>query len=234
MTISRGDRYYCSARREKGTCHADRGIAAPELESRVLGGLRDLLLGNQELVDEFASEFKRELTRLRKQQHGDNRRLSRDLEQVERGIKRCLEFITGGDGDPGSVRDKLRELEGRRNEIKAELKARQGDLMVEIHPSLPDLYRRKVANLQQVLEDETTRPEAVDIIRSLIDRIEVRPGVPRGRCEVAVVGALAQILAFANQHTARPPSSGHDCTFLMVAGARFAQARTSLELRRVV
>ena len=31
MTISRGDRYYCSARREKGTCKADRGIGAAEL-----------------------------------------------------------------------------------------------------------------------------------------------------------------------------------------------------------
>ena len=29
MTISRGDRYYCSARREKTTCNADRGIGQP-------------------------------------------------------------------------------------------------------------------------------------------------------------------------------------------------------------
>jgi hypothetical protein len=101
MTISRGDRYYCSYRREKGTCNADRGIAAPELESRVLGGLRDLLLGNEELVNEFTAEFKRELIRIRRQWNGDSRRLSRDLDQVERGIKRCLKFITGGDGHPG-------------------------------------------------------------------------------------------------------------------------------------
>jgi hypothetical protein len=47
MTISRGDRYYCSARREKGTCDADAGIAAHELEERVLNGLRDIFLGNE-------------------------------------------------------------------------------------------------------------------------------------------------------------------------------------------
>jgi len=29
-----------------------------------------------------------------------------------------------------------------------------------------------------VLEDETARPQAVEIVRSLIDRIEVRPGLP--------------------------------------------------------
>ncbi len=32
MTIARGDRYYCSARREKGICDADRGIGVVELE----------------------------------------------------------------------------------------------------------------------------------------------------------------------------------------------------------
>ena len=70
MTISRGDRYYCSARREKSTCDADRGIGAHELEERVLNGLRDILFGNETLVDEFAAEFKRELARLRKEGQG--------------------------------------------------------------------------------------------------------------------------------------------------------------------
>jgi hypothetical protein len=48
------------------------------------------------LVDEFAVEFKRELARLRKERHGNDCRLSKELEQVERAIKRCLDFITGG------------------------------------------------------------------------------------------------------------------------------------------
>jgi len=107
-----------------------------------------------------------------------------------------------------------------RSEIIAEMKTRQGNQVVEIHPNLPDIYRRKVSNLQEVLEDETARPQAVEIIRSLIDRIEVRPGLPRGRCEVTLVGALAQILGFASQNTAGPTSSAHGGTFLMVAGAR--------------
>ena len=42
---------------------------------------------------------------------------AKELDQVERGIKRCLDFIAGGDGDPGLVRDKLQQLEGRRDEI---------------------------------------------------------------------------------------------------------------------
>jgi hypothetical protein len=41
----------------------------------------------------------------------------------ERGIKRCLDFITWGDGDPGSVRDQLWRLEVRKQDIDADLTA---------------------------------------------------------------------------------------------------------------
>jgi hypothetical protein len=68
-----------------------------------------------------------------------------------------------------------------------------------------------------VLDHEATRPQAVESIRSPINRIEVHPGQERGRCEVIIVGALAQILAFAQQKTTAA-SSGAGGTFLMVAG----------------
>jgi hypothetical protein len=44
------------------------------------------------------------------------------------------------------------------------------------------------------------------------------PGEARGRCEVTIVGALAQILAFAQKTTAALTGGGG--TSLMVAGAR--------------
>ena len=72
--------------------------------------LRDILLGNGRLVEEFTAEFKRELARLRKEGHGARRRLLRELQDVQRGIKCCLDFTTGGDGDPGSVGNELRRL----------------------------------------------------------------------------------------------------------------------------
>jgi hypothetical protein len=73
---------------KKGISDADRGIAADELEARVLKGLRDILPGNEALVDEFASEFKRELKRLRRERDLAGRDLTKELQQVERGIKR--------------------------------------------------------------------------------------------------------------------------------------------------
>src|SRR5262245_46328068 len=219
MTISRGDRYYCSARREKSTCHADRGIGAHELEQRVLNGLRDILPGNEPLIDEFVAEFKRELGRLRREGHGARRRLVKELQDVERSIKRCLDFIMGGDGDPGSVRHQLRLLEVRKREIDSDLMTRQDNMEIALHPNLSDLYRRKVEKLQQVLDDEAARPQAFEMIRSLIDRIEVKRGSKRGHCEVVLVGLLTQILAFAQKTTAA--STGGGGTSLVVAGVGF-------------
>ena len=144
--------------------------------------------------------------RLRKERDGANRRLLKELQQVERGIKRCLDFITGGDGDPGSVRNQLQRLEARKREIDIDLKTRREGAAIAIHPNLPELYCRKVAGLQQMLSDETVRPQVVETVRSLIDRIEIHPGRQRGECEVLLVGALAQILAFTQQK--RPPPPG--------------------------
>jgi hypothetical protein len=57
----------------------------------------------------------------------------------------------------------------------------------------------------------------VELKANQVDRIEVHPGQMRGRCQVIVVGALAQVLAFAQQKTTAA-SSGDGGTFLMVAG----------------
>jgi hypothetical protein len=42
-----------------------------------------------------------------------------------------------------------------------------------LHPNLVRLYKRKVAALEQALNDSEMRSEAGEILRSLIDRIEI-------------------------------------------------------------
>ncbi len=224
MTISRGDRYYCSARREKGTCDANRGINASELEDRVLSGLKEILFGSEDLIEDFAAEFRRELARLRKERHGNERRHVKELQTVERGIKRCLDYITSGDGEPGLVRDQLQDLEARKRVIEAGLKHGHKEVTIDVHPNLAELCRRKVRELQTLLDDETARPQAMEIIRSLIERIDVHPAKVRGQCDVVMVGALAQIMAFTPNKMNAASSSGDGGTFLMVAGAGFEPA----------
>ena len=177
-------------------------IPAADLEGRVLGGLQRLLIGNEALLQVFADEFRRELERLRGARPKDEGKVRRELAEAERGIARCLGFILSGDGAPASVRTKLQELEESKARLEGELAKlnEAAPAPVEIHPNVPDLYRRRVAALAELLEDETTRPEAMDAIRSLVDCIEVGPPeAERGPCTVTLIGALASVLTFVSE-----------------------------------
>jgi len=142
------------------------------------------------------------------------------MQKVERGIRRCLKFITEGDGDPGMVRDQLRILEMRKKELDADLAAPPEDTKIELHPNVAELYRRKVNELHKLLQDDETKPRAVEIIRSLVERVEILPRKERGQCDVVLFGALAQILAYSHQKNTAA-SNGDDGTCLMVAGEGF-------------
>ncbi len=215
MTIIRHNRYYCSAKRERGTCNSSIGIAAPEIENRVIAGLRSILIDNENLVETFATEFRAEFARLRKQRGANERHLQKELNKVNNAIKRCLTFITDSDEEPGLVRDELRNLETRKRDIDKAVAAIHEEQVIKVHPNTASLYRKKVGELENLLSDETARPQTMDIIRSLIDHIEVHASLERKTPEVKLVGALAQILAFSQSN-----GEGHrdlDSTFLMVA-----------------
>ncbi|MBL6957827.1 MAG: hypothetical protein ISR52_02520 [Rhodospirillales bacterium] len=216
MTIIRHNRYYCSAKRERGTCSSSIGIAAPEIENRVIAGLKSILIGNEDFVEAYVIEFKAELARLRKQRGVNERQTQKELNKVNAAIKRCLTFITEGDGDPGLVREELRTLETRKRNLERTINSVHDDKTVEIHPNIADLYRKRVGELQTLLTDDTSRPKAMDLIRSMIDHIQIHAGSERGNPEVILIGALARILAF-SQKNKTAASNGSDGTFLMVA-----------------
>lgn len=219
MTVVNRSTYYCSAKREKGTCDSSVGIKAAELEERVLNGLRDILLGNEDLIAVFVDEFKAEVKRLRKQRTGRDRQLQKNLNKVNTAIKRCLTFITEGDGDPGLVRDELKSLEAKQKSLLSEQRTITQDTTIELHPNIAELYAKKVTELQTLLEDDSTRHQAMDSVRTLIDHIEVHYSGRRGDPDVILVGALASILDFTHQKNTAA-SNGSDGRVLMVAGAR--------------
>ena len=171
-------------------------------------------------IDTFVGAFKAELSRLRKQRSALDRQVHKDLNKVNTGIKRCLKFITEGDRDPGLVRDELRALETRKRDLERTLAATEDDRTVELHPNMAELYRKKVTELHSLLTDETNRPKAMELIRSMIERVEVHAGKKRGNPDVVLVGALAQILTFTQQNNTAAPK-GSDGRVLMVAGVGF-------------
>ena len=222
MTIVNRQRYSCSTKREKGTCDNPAGIQAERLEARVIEGLKNILLGRDDLLKEFASAFFKETVRLRHERNRQKQTHQSELAKVQRSIDRCLDFIINGDGAMDTVRQKLSQLERSKTNIQNLMDQDTTLTNIEPHPNMGQLYQRRVEQLTHLLNEESNQQEAVTIIRSLIDRIEITPGEKRGDPQVQLVGGLAAILELAasrQQKTTIQLDSGFG-RVLMVAGAR--------------
>ncbi|MDA0704996.1 MAG: hypothetical protein O3A96_17430 [Proteobacteria bacterium] len=120
-------------------------------------------------------------------------------------------------------------LEARKVEIEAKIRDSAAPSPVHLHPNLPSIYKTKVEALEAALNETATRPEAGEIMRSLIDRIVLRPADEGMAAELH--GDLAGILAMCGDqdHKRQLPDSGEPGSQLsVVAGARSDLCRTTL------
>ena len=209
-----------------------------EAKSRrwIIEALRHQLMA-PDLVSEFIRTFNDEVNRTRRDCGHRREGLQREQKDLERRIDTLLDAFASGALKGASVQAKLEALEARQGEVAKEL-AGLSDEPVRLHPNLADLYRRKVAALQYLLESDATRTEAVEIIRSLVDQVIFRPTTEAG-LEVELVGDIAGMVHLAQNSNENGPISGavHDefsRSVKVVAGARFIQGRTSTELRKSV
>jgi site-specific DNA recombinase len=133
----------------------------------------------------FIEEFHREANRQRAERDGRRDRTAR--EQTEREIRRVIEAIKAG--VPGAaVKDEMASLETRRIQLLEQLDARTAapPPMPRLHPNLAELYRQKIINLAEALNDEHTRLEAAACIRDLIEEIRLVP--ENGKLRVELYG----------------------------------------------
>ncbi|MFO0998529.1 MAG: recombinase family protein [Alphaproteobacteria bacterium] len=195
FVVHNQNRYECSGRHERGTCDNNRSVDIDVLEKRVLMGLQDRLL-TPECFVEFAKEFKRELRRQELELRQNATACEREIRSLSQQIERLVSAIVEGTDTPAS-RAKLVELEARKAEIEKSLQQPQPSTNVVLHPNVPDLYRRKVQELQKSLNEPGSRQEASEILRSLIERIVIHPEEGRGNYRVELRGQIASILDLA-------------------------------------
>ena len=208
--------YGCSTARNKGTCDNLLTVRRDELEATVLDGLKDQLM-HPELVTAFIGEFHREVNRQRAEQDGSRERTTRNLEKTQREIGRLIDAIKAGVLGI-VVKDEMATLEAKRAELLAQLQAAPPS-MPRLHPNLAKLYRQKVINLAEALNDEHSRLEAAECIRELIEEIRLVP--EDGKLRAELYGELAALINLANQH---PRSKGTGVQVTLVAGAGFEPA----------
>ena len=170
----------------------------------------------------FCEEYARAMNRLHAEHNAQRGADSEALNKAERDLVRLVQALL--DGIPASaVREKMTELEARRDALR-HLLASGEDLNVRVHPNMAEYYRTQVADLRTALSKDGRRREAAEIVRKLVDRIELSPVVRNGRksLSVSLYGRLAGILAMATK--AKAPLDESDAPVMvtkLVAGAGY-------------
>ena len=167
------DRYGCSTRRTKGTCSNEHVLERGSLEHLVLNGLKEKLIASGP-VEEFIKEFNLQIAARTTADRGKRHRTEHELKQVEKKLAAILSAIEQGIVTD-TTRGRLLELEGEKAILERKIAEPEAVPYPSIHPSLANLYRRKVAALEETLNDPGIRLEASEILRSLIDKIVVTP-----------------------------------------------------------
>jgi hypothetical protein len=102
-----------------------------------------------------------------------------------------IEAIADGFRAPG-LQTKLDELEQTKARLQSEIEGAP-EPSTRLHPNLAELYRKKVAGLQDALVDPATKTEALEILRSLIDRVSVSAG-ENDFFTIELVGEIANMV----------------------------------------
>jgi site-specific DNA recombinase len=192
----------CASARNKGTCDNKGTMRRDHLETAVLDGLQNRLM-EPGRIKIFCEEYARAMNRLHAEHNAQRAADVEALNKAERDLARLVQALL--DGVPASaVREKMTELEARRDALGHRL-ASSEDSGIRLHPNMAEYYRTQVADLRAVLAEDGRQREAADIVRKLVDRIELSPVVRGGRksLSVSLYGRLAGILAMAQKQKRR-------------------------------
>ena len=213
----------CSTARNKGptACTNTRTIRRDRLEATVLDGLRERLM-DPDIFKEFATAFTVEWNRAQADRAAEGTARQAELQKVRQQIERLIDAIADGT-PPAAVNGRLAALEERRVALEAEASNAIAPAP-RLHPNLAEVYRRKVATLVESLARDDAA-EARELVRSLVERITLRPDGDGQRVEIR--GELAAILALSSGAQGGAVSGDASSLALqvkLVAGAGFEPA----------
>ncbi|MDK1494400.1 recombinase family protein [Sinorhizobium sp. 7-81] len=183
----------CTNARTKGTCDNRLNIRRDTLEASILNGL-DKHLMEPELFEEFSEEFTREVNKARMEARASLDSASTEIKRIDRELDTLLDLILKG-GAAERINEKMVGLEKRKKELSLMLETTEAPPPL-LHPNLAKYYHEEIAALHDQLGNEETQGRAAQMLRTLVERIEL---VPNGE-ELAIVlrGDLAAILKFAS------------------------------------
>jgi site-specific DNA recombinase len=190
----------CSAARGSGTCSNRQSIRRGALELIIVDGLRQRLMA-PELVEEFVRAVHNEINNQRREDDILRAAKKRELMEVTRKLNGLIDAIADGLRAPG-LQQRLEELETRRVQLEQVIEPELTS-PVRLHPNLAQLYRRKVERLQDAISEPNIRDEAIQVLRSLLERVAIAPA--ETGFEVEIVGEIAQMIEFSLEDKKKGP-----------------------------
>jgi site-specific DNA recombinase len=151
-----------------------------------------------DLCELFCQEYTAHLNELRRNHNVSLEGHRQELQQTKKKLDQMVDAIAEG-APVAPIKDKMHALEARRIELEAMLQ----DVEVApplLHPSMAERYHTQVKDLLNALNAEDSRPEASELIRSLIEKIVLTPDEREDRLVVDLHGDLAGILAISADH----------------------------------
>lgn len=192
--------YGCSTARNKATCDNLLVIRRDTVEMLVLLGLKEHLMqpaAYQAFVDEFTHEYNA------KANHSEalKVKLKADLQRTKSEIQKLIEAIKAG--VPGeALKNEMQSLQDRQKKIEEDLSVAPLPAP-RLHPNLATIYKEKIANLVQALNNPNTLIEANTAIRQLIERVQLIP--VNGELKIELYGELAALLKLGTEPKKTPP-----------------------------
>ncbi|WP_253276957.1 recombinase family protein, partial [Ruegeria sp. 6PALISEP08] len=196
-TVGR-DYLACSAARKLGTCSHRQSIRRNVLEDAVMDLLRQRLM-QPDAVTAFIKSFSEAAYAEAGTVEVARTRLQSERDKAARKLNGLYDAIAEGIRTPG-LQARLEDLETQIADLDAKL-FEPAPPPVRLHPNLSELYRSKVADLAQALSDPAIRTGALEIIRSLIERVSVEhtnEGV-----QIELEGALSAMIGLAQNDNSR-------------------------------
>ena len=223
-TVKSKDQLACSTYRESGpsVCSNNRTIRLPDLQERVLDGIRTQLL-SPKLLALYVKTYGEERRRLRSEASAKREDVAARVAKLGRQIDNIVDAIAEGTAGP-ALRGKLMDLERQKADADTELAAimeAESDSVVELHPQAAERYRDQLDALDKALAGgDEARQNAANTLRALLARIEVHPGERRGETHLMAHGRIEELLSL----TRPKPGEGINTvarTALMVAAGRY-------------
>ena len=72
---------------------------------------------------------------------------------------------------------------------------------MRLHPNLATVYRQQVERLQDALNQPDIRDEAIQVLRSLVERVSISPA--KNGLEIEILGEIAKMVELAMENQAK-------------------------------